>query len=48
MLWPSLKAATENSIGIDGTLVGTAPTSNAFLPWLNTFVTTADAQILGR
>jgi hypothetical protein len=32
MLCPSLKAATENSIGIVGMLSGGAPTSNALRP----------------
>ena len=48
MLCPSRNAATENSIGIVGMLVGDAPTSNALRPWVKTFVTTAGAQILGR
>ena len=48
MLCPRRKAATENSIGIVGMLVGTAPTSNALRPWLKTFVTIEGAQIRGR
>ena len=45
---PRRKAATENSIGIVGTSVGGAPTSNAFLPLANTSVTTPWAQIRRR
>ena len=48
MLCPSRKAATENSIGIVGMLVGAALTSNTFRLWVNTSVTTAGVQILGR
>ena len=45
---PSRNAATENSIGIVGTSVGTAPTSNALRPLLKTSLTTPGAQIRGR
>ena len=48
MLCPSRKAATENSIGIVGTSVGTAPTSNALRPLVKTSLTTPGAQIRGR
>ena len=46
--WPSRNAATENSIGIVGTSVGVAPTSNALRPLLNTSFTTPCAAIRGR
>jgi hypothetical protein len=48
MLWPSRNAATENSIGIVGTSVGVAPTSNALRPLLKTSLIAAAWQIRGR
>ena len=48
MLWPSRKAATENSIGIVGTSVGTAFRSNALRPFVNTSARIRSSQIRGR
>ena len=48
MLWPSRKAATENSIGIVGTSVGAASGSTSLRPCSNTEATTDGAQIRGR
>ena len=48
MLWPSRNAATENSIGIVGTSVGTAFFSNALRPLVNTSSTTDGSRIRGR
>ncbi len=46
--WPSRNAATLNSIGIVGTSVGVAPTSNTLRPWLKTLLTALGRQIRGR
>ena len=48
MLWPSRKAATENSIGIVGTDVGGAPGSTILRPLLNTWLTIAGSTMRGR
>ena len=48
MLWPSRNAATENSTGIVGTSVGSAPTSKNLRPLAKTSSTTAGSQIRGR
>ena len=48
MLWPSRKAATENSTGIFGTESGVALGSTSLRPLVNTSSSTAALQIRGR
>ena len=48
MLCPSRNAATENSTGIVGTSVGSAPASKNLRPLAKTSSTTAGSQIRGR
>jgi hypothetical protein len=47
MLWPSRYAATENSIGMVGTLIGSAPTSISLRPFVKTSATIDGSTMRG-